>query len=119
MQTAARRSRRSSLQIDAILEEFSSSGLSQSAFARQHGITQSFLSVRLKKARAQETLQPRHAVRFIEIEHPTHSLKPAIRLLFSGDIVVEAPHEFDAAELGVVLSLVKATFAPQSSGSKQ
>ena len=75
--------------------------------------------MRLKKARAQETLQPRHAVRFIEIEHPTHSLKPAIRLLFSGDIVVEAPHEFDAAELGVVLSLVKATFAPQSSGSKQ
>jgi hypothetical protein len=74
MQTAARRSRRSSLQIDAILEEFSSSGLSQSAFARQHGITQSFLSVRLKKARAKETLQPRHAVRFIEIEHPTHSL---------------------------------------------
>jgi hypothetical protein len=119
MQRAARRSRRSSLQVDAILEEFSSSGLPQSAFARQHGITQSFLSVRLKKARAQETLQPRHAVRFIEIEHPTHSLKPAIRLLFSGDIVVEATHGFDAAELGVVLSLVKATFARQSSGSKQ
>jgi hypothetical protein len=46
-------------------------------------------------------------------------LKPAIRLLLAGDIVVEAPHGFDAVELGVVLSLVKATFAPQSSGSKQ
>ena len=119
MQTAARRSRRSSLQIDAILEEFSSSGLSQSAFARQHGITQSFLSVRLKKARAQQKLQPRHSVRFVEIENPGHSLKPAIRLLLAGDIVVEAPHGFDAVELGVVLSLVKATFAPQSSCSKQ
>ena len=109
MQTAARRSRRSSLQIDAILEKFSSSGLSQSAFARQHGITQSFLSVRLKKARAQQTLKPRHSVRFVEIEHPAHSSKPAIRLLLAGDIVVEAPHGFDAVELGVVLSLVKAT----------
>jgi hypothetical protein len=74
MQIAARRSTRSSLQIDAILEEFSSSGVFQSAFARQHGITQSFLSVRLKKARAQETLQPRHAVRSIEIEHSTVSV---------------------------------------------
>ena len=119
MQTAASRSRRSSFQIDAILEEFSSSGLSQSAFARQHGITQSFVSVRLKKARAQQTLQPRRYVRFVEIENPGHSLKPAIRLLLAGDIVVEAPHGFDAVELGVVLSLVKATFAPQSSGSKQ
>jgi hypothetical protein len=119
MQTAARRSRRSSFQIDAILEKFSSSGLSKSAFARQHGITQSFLSVRLKKARAQQTLQPRHSVRFVEIEHPAHSLKPAIRLLLAGDIVVEAPHGFDAVELGVVPSLVKATFALQASGSKQ
>ena len=113
MQTAACRSRRSSLQIDAILEEFSSSGLSQSAFARQHGITQSFLSVRLKKARAQQTLQPRHSVRFVEIERPTHSLKPAIRLLLSGDIVVEAPHGFDAVELGVVLSEVDPVFRPE------
>jgi hypothetical protein len=59
MQMPNRRPRRSKEQITELLQAFHASGMTQSAFARQHGLKQSFLSVLLKKARLQpEKLVP-------------------------------------------------------------
>ncbi len=109
MQIPARSPRRSARQIQELLDAFRSSGLSQAAFSRQHGIAQSLLSLHLKKARIPNTPPRQKPSRFLELERSTPSPNPAgCRITFPSGLLLDIPRHFQPAELSALLRLVAA-----------
>ena len=108
-----RRLRRSKEQITKLLQAFYASGMTQSAFARQHGIKQSFLSVLLKRARLQPEKPAPACPAFLEVELPPHAGSFAYRINLGGSLTLEVRSGFPSAELADLLALLART--PRSS----
>jgi hypothetical protein len=109
MQIPASRPRRSARQIQELLAAFRSSGLSQAAFSRQHGIAQSLLSLHLKKARLQSSRPRQKPSRFLEIELSAPSSDPAgYRITFPSGLLLDIPRHFQPPELSALLRVVAA-----------
>jgi len=104
-----RRPRRSKEQITGLLQEFHASGMTQSAFARQHGLKQSFLSLLLKKARLQPEKPAPACPAFLEVELPPPSDSFAYRFNLGGILSLEVRSGFPPAELAALLELLART----------
>lgn len=109
MHMTNRRQRRSKEQIADLLKEFHSSGLSQSAFAKQHGLTQSFISLRLKKARLQPTQSVPASPAFLEVELPKHPGPFDYRVTLGGGMALEMRSGFAPVELASLLQVLART----------
>jgi len=109
MRMTNRRPRRSKEQIAALLEDFHASGMTQSAFARQHGLNQSFLSLLLKKARLQPLKTVPVGPAFFEVELPTPSVSFDYRIHLGGRLALEIRNGFSPAELASLLQLLDRT----------
>lgn len=89
MHVTYRRTRRSKEQIAGLLQEFYSRGLTQTAFAKQHGLNQSALSLLLKKARLQPSLTAKGNLAFVEVELQKPSPALDYKMTFSGGLALE------------------------------
>ncbi len=101
-----RRLRRSKEQITKLLQAFYASGMTQSAFATQHGLKQSSLSVLLKKNRLQPEKPAPACPAFLEVELPPHSDSFAYRINLGGSLALEVRSGFPPAELSDLLELL-------------
>ena len=107
MQIPARLPRRSARQIQELLHALGSSGLSQAAFSRQHGIAQSLLSLHLKKARRKSTDSVPLPSRFLEVAlSQPHPESTGYRITFPSGLLLEVPRHFQPFELSVLLQVV-------------
>ena len=106
MHMPSHRPRRSKEQITALLQAFHASGMTQSAFARQHGLKQSSLSVLLKKARLQPEKPAPACPAFLEVELPPHSDSFADRINLGGSLALEVRSGFPPTELSDLLELL-------------
>lgn len=104
-----RRPRRSKKQIAELLQAFHASGMTQSAFARQHGLKQSSLSLLLKKARFQPEKPAPACPAFLEVEFPPPSDSFAYRIDLGGSLALEVRSGFPPAELADLLALLART----------
>jgi hypothetical protein len=104
MQMPKRRPRRSKEHITELLQAFHASDMTQSAFARQHGLKQSFLSVLLKKARLQPEKPVPAGPAFLEVEIPPHADSFAYRINLGGSLTLEVRSGFPPAELADLLA---------------
>ena len=101
------RPRRSKKQIAELLQAFHASGMTQSAFARQHGLKQS--SLLLKKARFQPEKPAPACPAFLEVELPPPSDSFAYRIELGGSLALEVRSGFPPAELADLLALLART----------
>ena len=106
MRMTNRRPRRSKDQIAALLQDFHASGMTQSAFARQHGLNQSFLSLLLKRARLQPVKTVPVGPAFLEVELPTSSVSFDYRINLGGRLALEIRNGFSPSELASLLELL-------------
>ncbi len=93
------RPRRSKEQITELLQAFRASGMTQSAFASQHGTKQTFLTVLLKKARLQPEKPAPARPAFLEVERPPHSDSLAYRINLGRNLTLEVRSGFPPSEL--------------------
>ena len=115
MHVTYRRTRRSKEQIAGLLEEFHSSGLTQTAFAKQHDLNQSALSLLLKKARLRPSQTPRGTPAFVEVDLPKPSAPYDNRIIFGGGVALEVRGGFVAGELVSLIDVLWRTASPGSS----
>ena len=108
MHSCSRRQRRSAQQVQELLDAFRSSGLSQAAFSRLHGISQSFLSLRLKKLGIKSTPAPTtKSLGLLEVELPLRDTE-RYRIAFQSGLQLEVPRQFDPSELSALIRVVAA-----------
>jgi hypothetical protein len=107
VQISVPRSRRSTLQVQELVEAFRISGLSKAAFSRQHRIAPSCLCRHLKKTPPPDTRPSPKPLRFLEVETPApppDSL--ACRIVFPSGLRFEVPRSFKSDELSGLLRIV-------------
>ena len=109
MHVTYRRTRRSKEQIAELLQEFHFSGLTQIAFAKQHGLNQSALSLLLKKARLQPSPTARSTLTFVEVDLPKPSSPFDYRITFGGGVALEVRGGFVAGELVSLIDVLRRT----------
>lgn len=107
MHITNRRPRRSKEQVAGLLQEFHSSGLTQSAFAKQHGLNQSALSLLLKKARLQSVQAASAGPSFLEVELPTHSVPFDYKVTLDGGLALEMRSGFAPSELASLMQVLR------------
>ena len=110
-----RKRRRNGAEIQAVVERYSQSGLSRSAFVQSEGICLVTLSRYLKKARVGAAAPGKQAGRFIEVEHGGRMLSPGMgrgnrhepyRVNFGGGANLEIPAGFCMQEVACLLELL-------------
>ena len=104
MHVTYRKPRRSPAQVARLLQDFHASGLTQSAFAKQHGLNPSALSLLLKKARLQPAPLAPATTAFVEVELPKPSAPFDFKVTFGGALTLELRSGFVPSE---VLSLIE------------
>lgn len=104
-----RRTRRSKEQIASLLQEFHTSGLTQTAFAKQHGLNQSALSLLLKKARLQSSQATKGNLAFVEVEMPKSSAAFDYKVTFGGGLALELRSGFVPSELLSLIEVLRGT----------
>jgi hypothetical protein len=109
MHVTYRRPRRSKEQIAELLQEFHSSGLTQTAFAKHHGLKQSTLSLLLKKASLQPSQTARATPAFVEVELPKASVPFDYKVTFGDRLTLEVRSGFVCSELGSLIAVLGRT----------
>jgi len=112
MHVTYRRTRRSKEQIAGLLQEFHSSGLTQTAFAKQHGLNQSALSLLLKKARLLPSQTSSGTPVFVEVDLPKPSSPFDYRITFGGEVALEVRGGFVAGELVSLIEVLRRSASP-------
>ncbi len=117
MHVTYRRTRRSKEQITELLKEFHSSGLTPTAFAKQHGLNQSALSLLLKKAGLRPSQTPKGTPAFVEVDLPKSSSPFDYKVNFGGGLALEVRGGFVADELVSLIEVLRRTASPGWSSS--
>jgi len=115
MHVTYRRTRRSKEQIACLLQEFHSSGLTQTAFAKQHGLNQSALSLLLKKARLQPSQTASGNLTFVEVELPKPSAAFDYKVTFGGGLALDLRSGFLPGELVSLIKVLRGTASSDDS----
>ena len=109
VQISVTRSRRSTLQVQELVEAFRISGLSKAAFSRQHRIAPSCLCRHLKKTPPPDTRPSPKPAHFLEVEIPLPP--PEIvpyQIVFPSGLRLEVPRPFNSDELSALVRIVSA-----------
>ncbi len=109
MHVTNRKTRRSKEQIAGRLHEFHSSGLTQTALAKQHGLNQRALSLLLKKARLQPSQTARSNLAFVEVEMPKLCAAFDYKVTFGGGLALELRSGFVLGELVSLVEFLRGT----------
>jgi len=112
MHVTYRRTRCSKEQIAGLLKEFHSSGLTQTAFAKQHGLNQSALSLLFKKARLLPSQTSSGTPAFVEVDLPKPSAPFDYRITFRDGVALEMLGGFVAGELVSLIYVLMRTASP-------
>ena len=86
--------------------------MTQTAFAKQHGLNQSALSLLLKKARLQPSPTARGTPTFVEVDLPKPSLPFDYKVTFGGGLALEVRGGFVPCELVSLIEVLRRTASP-------
>ena len=88
------------------MDAFRASGLTQTAFARQNGLSPGFLSRRLKKSQPKLAHETPHPVRFLEVDLPPLPGTSLYRILLPRDLTLEVSSGFRLSEVTSLLRVL-------------
>jgi hypothetical protein len=111
MNVICRRSRRSKGQVAEVLQEFHSSDLTQTAFAKQYGLNQS-ASLLLKKARPQPSQASKANPAFVENDLPKPSVSFDYKVTFWGGLALEVRGGFAPCEPASLIEVLRFPVSP-------